>query len=292
MSDREHLLTFSSTISALNPKPGSQPHAMNTFPQPAGAGAPSPANWIVVPRWKRVLDIAWILLALPVVAPLMLLIGLLIKIVSPGPVFFKQQRIGFRGRPFTCLKFRSMRPNADTTVHRNYLNELIRADVPMNKMDSRSDRRLIPLGPLLRASGLDELPQLINVLRGEMSIVGPRPCLGYEYEQYLPWHKERFNTLPGLTGLWQVSGKNHTTFTEMMHLDIFYARNKSLAMDLRIMLRTFSVLVLQVKESRAKSKGSGERGAGQPLRLLSLEEGDAERRSRETEEIRRQICGR
>ena len=120
----------------------------------------------------------------------------------------------------------------------------------MMKMDRKGDPRIIPFGVLLRASGLDELPQLINVLRGEMSLVGPRPCVPYEYEKYLPWQKERFNSLPGLTGLWQVSGKNKTTFVEMIQLDIKYARNKTFWWDVKIIFMTIPVLIFQMLEAR------------------------------------------
>lgn len=201
-----------------------------------------------IPRWKRVLDVACVVSAAPVLAPFFLLIACAIKIVSPGPVFFRQERIGFREKRFRCWKFRSMRPDADTTTHRKHLTELIHSDVPMTKMDQRGDARLIPLGAWFRATGLDELPQLINVLRGEMSLVGPRPCTPYEYEDYAPWHKERFRTLPGLTGLWQVSGKNHTTFNQMVNLDIYYANNLTLWLDLKIILKTFPTLLFQVKD--------------------------------------------
>jgi lipopolysaccharide/colanic/teichoic acid biosynthesis glycosyltransferase len=126
----------------------------------------------------------------------------------------------------------------------------------MTKMDAVGDPRLIPCGALLRATGLDELPQLINVWRGEMSLVGPRPSLPYEVESYLPWQQARFETLPGLTGLWQVSGKNATTFTEMVELDIHYTRNKSLRLDLAILAGTFSVLIAQVRTKRAPAHGA------------------------------------
>jgi lipopolysaccharide/colanic/teichoic acid biosynthesis glycosyltransferase len=207
-----------------------------------------------VPRWKRVLDVFCILLALPVLLPITCLIALAIKMVSRGPVFFRQPRIGLQGKPFTCWKFRTMRANADSGVHQNHLDDLIRSDRPMTKMDFLGDPRLIPCGAILRAAGLDELPQLINVVRGEMSLVGPRPCLPYEYELYLPWQKRRFDTLPGLTGLWQVSGKNRTTFTEMIRLDILYARNKSLPLDLKIMWKTIAALATQVKEIKPADK--------------------------------------
>ena len=203
-----------------------------------------------VPVWKRGLDIAFILFLLPVALPVGLFISLWIKILSPGPVLFRQVRVGYRGSHFTCLKFRSMKVGADNGVHQNYLKELMQAERPMTKMDARGDSRLIPLGALLRSTGMDELPQLINVLRGEMSIVGPRPCIPYESEGYQPWQRERFETLPGLTGLWQVNGKNRTTFKEMMQYDITYARNKSLWMDIGIIARTIPALLTQVRETR------------------------------------------
>lgn len=201
------------------------------------------------PFWKRALDVGCILAALPFLVPLMLLIALLLKITSRGPVFFRQERVGYRGRRFMCFKFRSMVVGADTTVHQDHLHRLIGSNLPMTKMDSRGDSRLIPCGQWLRVTALDELPQVINVLRGEMSLVGPRPCIPYEYEQYESWQKERFNTLPGMTGLWQVSGKNRTTFTEMMQLDIAYARSRSLWLDLRIIIETIPALFVQVRDA-------------------------------------------
>jgi lipopolysaccharide/colanic/teichoic acid biosynthesis glycosyltransferase len=116
------------------------------------------------------------------------------------------------------------------------------SNAPMTKLDTRGDARVIPLGGMLRSTGLDELPQLINVFRGEMSLVGPRPCLPKEYDKHLPWQKERFRTLPGLTGLWQVSGKNRTTFNEMIELDLKYVRTRSLWLDLKILFRTIPVV--------------------------------------------------
>jgi exopolysaccharide production protein ExoY len=205
----------------------------------------------VIPLWKRIFDITCITFALPFWLPVMGVIAVGIKVLSPGPVFFKQERIGFMGRRFTCLKFRSMKQGADTGVHQQHVKQLIQSDRPMTKMDRTGDSRLIPGAALLRSSGLDELPQLLNVLAGDMSLVGPRPCTTNEFAEYLDWHKERCHTLPGLTGLWQVSGKNKTTFSEMIHMDIHYARNCSLLMDLKIMFRTFSTLVEQVRESRA-----------------------------------------
>lgn len=211
---------------------------------------------VAVPRWKRVLDVSLILLASPVLVPLMALIALTIRCVSPGPLLFRQERVGFRCRRFTCFKFRTMHVAADPGLHQGHLQELLHSDKPMTKLDSQGDPRVIPFGRFLRASGLDELPQIFNVLRGEMSLVGPRPCLPYEFAQFLPWQKERFNALPGLTGLWQVSGKNRTTFTQMIQLDIQYARNQSLWLDLKIILKTIPALLKQMREQRAGRKAA------------------------------------
>jgi lipopolysaccharide/colanic/teichoic acid biosynthesis glycosyltransferase len=141
-------------------------------------------------RWKRALDIVVVLLALPLLVPLMIVVAVLIRVVSAGPVLFKQERVGYLGRRFMCFKFRTMFVGADAVAHQGHLRHLMDSNTPMTKMDSEGDPRIIPFGRLLRASGLDELPQLINVLRGEMSLVGPRPCLPYEYDKYLPWQKE------------------------------------------------------------------------------------------------------
>jgi lipopolysaccharide/colanic/teichoic acid biosynthesis glycosyltransferase len=207
-----------------------------------------------IPRWKRALDITLILLALPLLAPAMLFIAVLIYIVSDGPVLFRQERVGYRGRRFRCFKFRTMVVGDNTAIHQGHLQQLMSSNRPMVKMDVQGDPRIIPCGLPLRSSGLDELPQIINVLRGDMSLVGPRPCVPYEYEKYLPWQKERFNTLPGLTGLWQVSGKNKTTFEEMIQLDIRYARTKSPWLDLAIICKTIPALMVQMIEVRRDRK--------------------------------------
>ena len=209
------------------------------------AHAVAPAT---VPSWKRILDVSLTLVALPLLVPLSAAIAVVIKCVSRGPVLFRQERIGLKGKPFICLKFRTMRVDSPTTGHQAYLATLMKSDQPMTKMDCQGDPRLIPLGSILRCTGLDELPQFINVLRGEMSIVGPRPCLRYEYESYEPWQKQRFDSLPGLTGLWQVSGKNKTTFEQMIRMDIRYAETRSPGLDLAIMLKTLPVLALQALE--------------------------------------------
>ncbi len=209
------------------------------------------------PRWKRVLDLACIALALPFWLPLMFFVGLGIKILSPGPIFFRQERVGYQGRRFLCLKFRSMKVNAETQMHERHLEELMQADCPMTKLDASGDPRLIPFGRILRATGLDELPQILNVLRGEMSLVGPRPCTPKEFENYGSCQRERFNAPPGLTGYWQVNGKNETTFSEMIAMDIHYARNMSPGMDLWIMLKTVPVITREVFGSRTGASSTG-----------------------------------
>jgi len=207
-----------------------------------------------LPGWKRALDVIAIFLALPILVPVALAIGILIRMVSNGPILFKQERVGYRGQRFMCLKFRTMYCGAETNTHQGHLQQLMESNVPMVKMDATGDSRIIPWGRLLRSSGLDELPQLVNVLKGEMSLVGPRPCLAYEANRYLPWQMERFNAVPGLTGLWQVNGKNRTTFTRMIQLDIEYARTKSLMLDLKIILKTIPALLIQIRDTRFQRK--------------------------------------
>src|SRR5271157_1982930 len=209
-----------------------------------------------LPMWKRVLDVTCIVLAFPVLVPLGVLIAVFIKLVSPGPAFFRQQRIGIFGKGFMCLKFRTMKINADTTVHQTHLKHLITSNRPTKKLDYGGDNRLIFGGLVLRSLGVDELPQLINILRGEMSLVGPRPCTPYEFELYLPRHKRRCEVPPGLTGLWQISGKNKTTFEEQINLDLYYVENRSLWLDLKIIALTLPailVLVWEMKTGRAKT---------------------------------------
>lgn len=207
-----------------------------------------------LPQWKRVMDVLVIVLAFPFLIPLTLVIGITIRLVSKGPILFQQERVGHRGSRFMCLKFRTMFCGAETVTHQGHLQDLMNSDTPMTKMDVTGDSRIIPFGKLLRGSGLDELPQLINILKGEMSLVGPRPCLPYEAEKYLPWQLERFNAAPGLTGLWQVSGKNRTTFTKMIQLDIEYSKTKNPGLDIKIILKTIPALLIQMWETRFQRK--------------------------------------
>ena len=202
-----------------------------------------------IPAWKRAIDVGCVVATLPITVPIAVGVSSYIKLVSKGPVLFKQERIGLDCKPFTCYKFRSMHANADVNNHATHVTDLIKSDKPMSKID-KQDSRLIPGAKLIRAIGLDELPQLLNVLKGDMSIVGPRPCVPYEFEQYESWHKERFNTLPGITGLWQVSGKNKTTFKKMIELDIEYIKQLNLITDLKIIVNTIPVLLSQTMENK------------------------------------------
>ena len=210
-----------------------------------------------LPTWKRSLDIAGSLLGLILSSPLFLMLTIYIKVVSPGPVFYKQKRVGYRASPFTFLKFRTMCANNDPSCHQAHLKELINTDQPMEKLDNGRDPRIIPGGRILRKACIDEFPQLVNVLKGEMSLVGPRPCLPYEAEEYLRWHGHRFDVLPGLTGLWQVSGKNKLTFKQMIRLDISYCQKLSLWLDLKILILTLPAIIGFVSEAIVKRmKGS------------------------------------
>jgi exopolysaccharide biosynthesis polyprenyl glycosylphosphotransferase len=183
---------------------------------------------------KRVLDVTLAGLGLVLLAPLWALIALAIKLDSPGPVLFRQERVGRGETRFQCLKFRSMHQDAERVVHQLLAQN--EATGPLFKM--RNDPRLTRVGRVLRRWSLDELPQLVNVLRGEMSLVGPRPPLPREVEQYEPWHRRRLEVAPGLTGLWQVSGRSELGFDEMVQFDIYYIENWSLGLDVRILLRT------------------------------------------------------
>jgi lipopolysaccharide/colanic/teichoic acid biosynthesis glycosyltransferase len=199
-----------------------------------------------IPAWKRALDIVGGSVGVILFSPLFLFFPVYLKLVSPGPVFYKQERIGFRGKSFTFLKFRTMHVDNSVACHESYLRDLIHEDAPMQKLDDRRDPRIIVGARFLRITALDEVPQFLNVLKGDMSLVGPRPCIPYEAEEYLRWHTGRFDVLPGMSGLWQVSGKNRLSFKEMIRLDIAYSRNMSVWLDLKIIVLTFPSIVREV----------------------------------------------
>jgi exopolysaccharide production protein ExoY len=216
----------------------------------ASGAAAGTGSRLRAPGWKRSLDLACTLVSMPVWLVAMGFIALWIKLTSEGPVFYRQTRVGLGGRSFTILKFRSMKTNAETKSHTDHVEKLISSNASMVKLDALGDSRMIPGGCILRASGLDELPQIFNVLRGEMSLVGPRPCLPAEFERYEDWHKARVFVPPGLTGYWQVNGKNKTSFKQMVELDLLYAERMSLGLDLAVMVATVPALLLQFVETR------------------------------------------
>ena len=201
-----------------------------------------------MPFWKRSLDIFGASFAILLFFPLLVGIAIAIKISSPGPVFFRQSRAGYLGRSFTIWKFRTMKVDVDTTQHQRYVNDLLKNGKPMYKLEDK-DPQVIPFGNVLRKSGLDEVPQLINVLKGEMSLVGPRPDVFYAVDNYKEWHHARGGAYPGITGLWQVKGKNNTSYDRMMSLDIKYARNLSLWLDVKIIIKTPISILMQIKEA-------------------------------------------
>jgi len=203
---------------------------------------------------KRFIDIGFALFVIIFGLPFYALIALLIKLTSRGPVLYVQERIGKDGKPFKFYKFRTMIKNSDDELHRRFTTNFIKGTV-MNEADPSGggnvykivrDPRVTPIGRFLRRTSLDELPQLINVLKGEMSLVGPRPPLSYELAHYKEWHKQRLAAKPGLTGLWQVSGRSSVPFEEMVMLDLYYIDNWSLLFDLKIMLRTIPVMLLGI----------------------------------------------
>ena len=199
---------------------------------------------------KRTSDLIISALAIALLLPLWLLIALLIKLDSKGPVFYTQERVGMDGRLFLLYKFRTMVVNADAELHREYQRAFIAGRAEANLGNEQkptykllSDPRITTIGRLLRKTSLDEVPQLLNVLLGDMSVVGPRPPIPYEVEAYELWHRKRLDMKPGLTGLWQVSGRNRLPFEEMVRLDLFYIENWSLLLDLKIILRTTFVML-------------------------------------------------
>jgi lipopolysaccharide/colanic/teichoic acid biosynthesis glycosyltransferase len=213
----------------------------------ASGASPSAGQY----RLKRSLDIVGALIALCILGPLMLIVAISIALTSPGPVIFKQPRLGKGGVPFTFYKFRSMVVNVDDRIHREYMANLIRAGHGEPPADGKpatykmkADPRVTRIGKIIRMTSIDELPQLFNVLKGDMSMVGPRPPIPYEATHYEPWHLRRILTgKPGITGLWQVEGRSRVTFSEMVRMDLRYIRDCSLSLDLKILLKTFAVVL-------------------------------------------------
>ncbi len=205
---------------------------------------------------KRTLDVVGSTVLLVLLSPLLAIISLAIKLDSRGPVLFRQQRVGARRRadgagwdtkPFRIYKFRSMFHEADESRHEEYIkgfvNGSVEASEDRTKYKLNGDDRITRVGKVIRRASIDELPQLLNVLRGEMSLVGPRPVPEYEVEEYLPWHMERLDALPGMTGLWQVYGRGRVTFEEMVRMDIDYVRSQSILLDLKLLLLTIPAVL-------------------------------------------------
>lgn len=201
---------------------------------------------------KRIIDFIGTLIGIVILFPVLILIAGAIKITSPGPVLFRQERLGYMGNKFMFLKFRTMVNDCDESIHREYMTKFINknnekhGDTSCNHTFYKmtDDPRITPLGRMLRKTSLDELPQLYNVLCGEMSLVGPRPPIAYEVDRYCSWHKRRIlEVKPGITGLWQVEGRSVVTFDEAVRLDIQYAETWNLLLDLKIILKTFKVVL-------------------------------------------------
>jgi lipopolysaccharide/colanic/teichoic acid biosynthesis glycosyltransferase len=196
---------------------------------------------------SRLIDVVVAGAALVLLGPVMALIVALVRLTSPGPAIFRQSRIGYRKRQFVMLKFRTMTVNCSDATHRDFVTRMLGGEDPRGSgggqlFKLQNDCRITRVGRILRATSLDELPQLINVLRGEMAIVGPRPALDWEVELYQPHHHERFEVKPGITGLWQVSGRSRLTMTQALELDVEYARRRNLTLDLSIIARTIPAL--------------------------------------------------
>ena len=187
---------------------------------------------------KRAVDVVGACTVLALVSPLMVVVACLVKAGSPGPILFRQQRIGRGGQMFTVLKFRSMFIGADPEVHRQFLQSQNTEAARLTHFKVQEDDRVTACGRVIRRLSIDELPQLVNVLRGEMSLVGPRPDVPYSLEYYLPHHFRRFEVLPGLTGLWQVSGRSALSYQEMLELDVEYASRWTFGFDVRLLART------------------------------------------------------
>jgi len=207
-------------------------------------------EWVVprVPFWKRGCDAVGATILLLGLSPVLLAVAAYVKCTMRGPMLFRQRRFGLGGRPFRIWKFRTMRSCVDQQPHGQYVRDLMTSGQKMNKLSVPDG--LIPGGALLRATGIDELPQLVNVLLGQMSLVGPRPDVipPTEYQEH---QRLRFDVLPGITGLWQVSGKNRTTFEQMIELDVQYALRCSPWLDLKIVLRTIPVVFRQFLDKRS-----------------------------------------
>lgn len=196
--------------------------------------------------YKRIFDYSAAFLGLVILSPVFIIISLIIKLTSPGNIFFTQMRIGKDGIPFKFYKFRSMKVNSDSDKEReSFMIDFIKNNQTTNINSTKiiNEKNITPVGRFLRKTSLDELPQLFNVLKGDMSLVGPRPCLKYEYDSYDDWHKRRHSVMPGCTGVWQVSGRSTVTFKDSVVLDLYYINNMTPWLDLQLIFKTFPVMI-------------------------------------------------
>ena len=195
---------------------------------------------------KRLMDIILSTFLIVIFSPIFVIIAIAIKLDSKGPIFYKAQMVGENGHRFWMLKFRSMRTDADPTIHKEFVSKLIKGQIDRSKrniLKITDDPRVTRVGKIIRKLSLDELPQLFNVIKGEMSLVGPRPCLPYEYDLYKDWHRKRNSVKPGITGLWQIAGRSEVSFEEMILLDLYYIYNRTILMDLSILFETIFVVL-------------------------------------------------
>jgi lipopolysaccharide/colanic/teichoic acid biosynthesis glycosyltransferase len=242
--DPDEVKKIGTSVHFFPEKPGGfdKPTDLTLYPELRRARSSRKVSFIL----KRMIDIVGSILALVAICPVFLIIAALIKLTSDGPVLFRQKRLGQYGKPFTFLKFRSMYANNDPKIHQEYVKNLITTSESACTSEQKeqifkiqNDPRVTPIGRWLRKTSLDELPQFINVLRGEMSLVGPRPPIPYEFESYEIWHRRRIVDMkPGITGIWQVAGRSRTTFNEMVRLDIYYLANWSIWLDLKLLFLT------------------------------------------------------
>lgn len=193
---------------------------------------------------KRLIDIIFAIVVLAIVSPLFFIISIMIKITSKGPVFYKPKVVGKDGKEFIWYKFRTMKINQNPSVHNKFMYEMIKNKKKEGTLKIKNDERVTKIGKFLRKLSLDELPQLINVLKGQMSLIGPRPCSQYECSLYEEWHKKRFSATPGITGLWQAFGRSSVGYDDLVIMDLYYIENISFWIDLKIFLKTIPVVLL------------------------------------------------
>lgn len=216
-------------------------HEFGSLLSPAVYGA---SNYFYTKFMKRLIDVVLAVLFLAILSPLFFIISILIKITSKGPIFYKSRVVGKMEKEFVLYKFRTMKINQDSSFHNKFMYEMIKKKKKEGTLKIKDDKRITKIGKYFRKFSLDELPQLINILKGQMSLVGPRPCLPYEYSLYEDWHKKRFSVTPGITGLWQAFGRSSVNYDDIIIMDLYYIENISFWIDLKIFLKTIHTVLL------------------------------------------------